>query len=119
MPILRYFVVVGGALLCLLFVADAWLPKPAPRKEVDLDRTTMRITGPSDGDSSRYADLFMAMPAKPAAPASGNISAETRRAFAAMPAKPQRMTVPRDVANPAPSNGFIYQRSGPDGLPTW
>lgn len=51
MPLLRYFVIVGGCLLLLLFAADAYLPKTGgadnrtSRSEVaQLDRTTVRIS---------------------------------------------------------------------------
>jgi len=116
---LRYFVVVGSVLLCLLFVADAVLPKPPPRKEVDVDRTTMRIT-PHPNDGIAYPDMFMAMPAKSTAAASGGgLPTETRRAFAAMRAQPKRTTAPRhrDVANTAPSNGPMSQPYRRDDLP--
>jgi hypothetical protein len=34
MPVARYFVYVGGVLLALLFIADAWLPRaPAPGEQ--------------------------------------------------------------------------------------
>lgn len=33
MPILGYFLYIGGTLLALLFVADAYVPKQAPREE--------------------------------------------------------------------------------------
>jgi hypothetical protein len=45
MPILRYFVFVGGMLLALLFAADRYLPIPVERTDVaDPDRTTIRIS---------------------------------------------------------------------------
>jgi hypothetical protein len=34
MPILGYFLYIGGTLLALLFVADAYVPRQAPRAEV-------------------------------------------------------------------------------------
>jgi hypothetical protein len=34
MPILGYFLYIGGTLLALLFVADAYVPRQAPREEV-------------------------------------------------------------------------------------
>ena len=36
MPLARYFLYVGGVLLALLFVSDAWLPKPALRVHADV-----------------------------------------------------------------------------------
>jgi hypothetical protein len=44
MPIIRYFVFVGGLLLALLFAADRYLPTPAETAAAaDPDRTTIRI----------------------------------------------------------------------------
>ena len=45
MPLLRYFVFVGGALLALLFVSNAYLPKMPDevRAASDVDRSTIRI----------------------------------------------------------------------------
>ncbi|WP_407114711.1 hypothetical protein [Bradyrhizobium sp. LMG 9283] len=44
MPIIRYFVFVGGVLLALLFAADCYLPAPLESAgTTDPDRTTMRI----------------------------------------------------------------------------
>lgn len=45
MPLLRYFVFVGGALLALLFVSNAYLPKlpDEVRADSQVDRSTIRI----------------------------------------------------------------------------
>ncbi len=45
MPVLRYFVFVGGALLALLFVSNAYLPKMPDELRVDtgLDKSVIRI----------------------------------------------------------------------------
>ncbi len=46
MPLLRYFVFVGGALLALLFISDSFLPKePAVMAAADsgTDKSTIRI----------------------------------------------------------------------------
>ncbi|MCK1666576.1 hypothetical protein [Bradyrhizobium sp. 153] len=45
MPIIRYFVVVGGLLLALLFAAGRYLPAPIEHAgATDPDRTTIRIS---------------------------------------------------------------------------
>jgi len=45
MPIIRYFVVVGGVLIALLLAADRYFPAPVERTNAtDLDRTTIRIS---------------------------------------------------------------------------
>jgi hypothetical protein len=45
MPVVRYFVFVGGVLLALLFVADSALPKlpVADQREASVDLSTVRI----------------------------------------------------------------------------
>jgi hypothetical protein len=49
MPLVQYFLGVGGALLCLMFVLDVYVPKAPLREHHELDRSTIRITSrPSD-----------------------------------------------------------------------
>jgi hypothetical protein len=44
MPLVRYFFLVGGVLLALLFVAGLYLPKsPAVEQTADIDRQVIRI----------------------------------------------------------------------------
>jgi hypothetical protein len=43
MPLVRYFFFVGGALLALLFVSDAYLPKPPDVARADADLPVIRI----------------------------------------------------------------------------
>jgi hypothetical protein len=43
MPLLRYFVFVGGALLVLLFVSDAFLPKAPDQVRADSELPVIRI----------------------------------------------------------------------------
>jgi hypothetical protein len=45
MPIKQYLLWVGGALLCLIFVLDAYLPKAAPHRDFDFDRTGLMASG--------------------------------------------------------------------------
>ena len=50
MPLLQYFFGVGGALLCLMFALNAYVPKDPPREQHELDKSTIRITAPRTGD---------------------------------------------------------------------
>ena len=43
MPLLRYFLYVGGVLLALLFVADAYLPKFPPMEQAHANLPLIRI----------------------------------------------------------------------------
>ena len=43
MPVVRYFFFVGGALLALLFISDAYLPKPPDVARADADLPVIRI----------------------------------------------------------------------------
>ena len=60
MPIIRYFVFVGGLLLALLFAADRYLPAPIERAgPSDPDRTIIRIASarslPGRSCSTRFS----------------------------------------------------------------
>jgi hypothetical protein len=50
MPLLQYFFGVGGALLCLMFALNAYVPKDPPRDQHELDKSTIRISAPRTGD---------------------------------------------------------------------
>src|SRR3984957_2874343 len=43
MPLVRYFFFVGGALLALLFISNAYLPKPPEMATADADLPVIRI----------------------------------------------------------------------------
>ena len=43
MPVVRYFFFVGGALLALLFISNAYLPKPPDVATADADLPVIRI----------------------------------------------------------------------------
>lgn len=50
MPILQYLFGVGGALLCLMFVLDAYVPKAPPREQRDVDKSTIHVAATRTGD---------------------------------------------------------------------
>ena len=43
MPLARYFVLVGGVLLALVFISDLYLPKSPVAERADIDRQVIRI----------------------------------------------------------------------------
>lgn len=90
MPIIRYFVFVGGLLLALLFAADRYLPAPVGRAgAADPDRTIIRIS------SARSLPEKIVFDTRPRTNAPEMVRAEpppdepqqaVREALAAMPA---------------------------------
>ena len=97
MPILQYLFGVGGALLCLMFVLDAYVPKAAPREQHEIDRSTIRITARPTGDF--VIDHFPAVRADLADAANDAV----RKAMAMMPPEDTKQAVASAaVSGPAP-----------------
>ncbi len=91
MPIIRYFVFVGGLLLAQLFAAERYLPTPVDRAvAADPDRTTIRIS------SARSLPEKIVFDTRPRADVPKIVSADpipepqqqVRDAMVAMPAAP-------------------------------
>jgi hypothetical protein len=96
MPLARYFFLVGGVLLALLFISDAVLPKLPMAKGTDLgaDKSSLRINSDRkwpervvlDTSVPRIASVQTATSeeavAPPATDALADVSAKTRDAFA-------------------------------------
>ncbi|MGY8683137.1 hypothetical protein Q2941_35985 [Bradyrhizobium sp. UFLA05-153] len=92
MPIIRYFVFVGGLLLALLFAADRYLPAPVETAAVaDPDRTIIRIS------SARSLPEKIVFDTRPRADVPNVVQAnaipedpreQMRQAMTAMPAAP-------------------------------
>ena len=92
MPILRYFVFVGGFLLALLFAADRYLPAPVEAAALaDPDRTIIRIKSARSipekivFDTSQRAEAPILAQADPVPE---EPLREVREAMAAVPAAP-------------------------------
>jgi hypothetical protein len=63
MPLVRYFLVIGGILLGLLLWMDRYLPKPAlAAAAVDIDRSVIRIHSSHRWPSAVRFDTSMPMP---------------------------------------------------------
>lgn len=92
MPIMRYFVFVGGLLLALLFAADRYLPAPGAAATVaDPDRTIIRIKSARNLPEKIVFDpsLRAEMPVVAQTdPIPEEPPREAREAMAAMPAAP-------------------------------
>lgn len=108
MPILQYFFGVGGALLCLMFVFNAYVPPAVPREQHDIDKSSIHVTATRTGDF--VIDHFPAVRADLATAASEAV----RQAMAMMPpdeAKQPGNTEPRGNPAPAPRKRHTAQRS--------
>jgi hypothetical protein len=99
MPLVRYFFFVGGALLALLFVSDAYLPKPPDVARADADLPVIRIHSDRKWperlvfDTSRQTIVPVQMANAGAAATAADVSAKARlrEAFAQLqpPDQPQ------------------------------
>jgi hypothetical protein len=98
MPLLRYFVFIGGALLALLLISDAVLPQvPLPGNLTSgSDLPAVRIRSERKWPARIVMDTSAPMPASvavakadvaPAPPAATDGSAKVRDAFAQLPEK--------------------------------
>lgn len=129
MPLLRYFLYVGGALLALLFISDAVLPKePAPDTNVAVaDHPLIRIHSerkwpkPIVFDTNMPAMAPVAVASNAAAPvAAADIAAKARvrEAFAQLP-EPQKAAEPKTPepakleAKQQPKRKVAKARTGP------
>ncbi|WP_063711747.1 hypothetical protein [Bradyrhizobium genomosp. III] len=92
MPIIRYFVFVGGLLATLLFAADRYLPAPGePAAMADPDRTIIRITSARRLPEKIVFDTRLSADVPKIAqadPTPEEPRQQMREAMAAMPAAP-------------------------------
>jgi hypothetical protein len=113
MPLARYFVFVGAALLALLFVVDAWLPKP-PAAEVASaasDLSVIRIQSAQrwperivfDTSIPAVSPVQVAAAVPVQAPAKvADVSVKVREAFAQLPPSDSPQLQPPAAKTPAP-----------------
>ena len=104
MPVVRYFFLVGGVLLALLFISDAYLPKSpvADRDYAGVDKSIIRIHSDRKWpervvfDTSRPTEVppqIASMAASAGAPetvADVSTTARMRQAFAQLPSDPNQ-----------------------------
>jgi hypothetical protein len=79
MPLLRYFVFIGGVLIALLFISDAYLPKLAVAEATNtgVDKTVIRIHSDRKWPERVVFDTSLPTMAPPAIIASARAEAET------------------------------------------
>ena len=115
MPLLRYFVGVGGALLALLLLANAYLPAPgaAPQQQsAGIDKSTIRIASRQKGPERVEIDTSLPtivptvdvaqtqiQPTHTAAKPAKETVADNRESYAQMPTLPAK---DKPVATAAP-----------------
>jgi hypothetical protein len=104
MPVFRYFAGVGGALLALLLIVNAYLPQTpvaaAVAGQQHFDRSTIRIISRQKGPERVVIDTSLPTIIPPAAqpqqvadatpPVTAPISASSREAFAQLPEPPAK-----------------------------
>jgi hypothetical protein len=129
MPLARYFLLVGGVLLALLFVADAYLPKTPPADTANTDLPVIRIhtdrTWPARivYDTSlptivaTQAASTVARAEEPATAADTPVKAQVREAFAQMqPSDAQQLQQSesrKPEAKPQHKRKITKRRAGP------
>jgi hypothetical protein len=118
MPLLRYFLFVGGVLLALLFVSDAYLPKlpDAVRADADAPVTTIRIhsdrkwpkrvvfdTSLPTIAPAQLARVEAGVPAPaPVTVADVSTKVRVREAFAQLQLPDSKLPRPTDASKPEP-----------------
>jgi hypothetical protein len=124
MPVARYFLFVGAALLALLFVADAWLPKLPVTAVADAAADTPMIRIQSDRKWPERIVFDTSVPAvSPGQTAAvvpvqapvrvADASAKVRDAFAQLPPpdmKPSQQLQPAASKTPAPAPAVPQKR---------
>jgi hypothetical protein len=114
MPIIRYFVFVGGLLLALIFAAEQYLPAPVARADTpEPDRTTIRVRSarvlPEKivFDTRPRADLPQIAQAEPLLEAQQQ---PVREAMAAMPAALPAKSLPATTKQEPPARPSLQSR---------
>jgi hypothetical protein len=124
MPLLRYFVFVGGALLVLLFVTSAFFPKMPDEVRADSELPVIRIHSDRKWpervvfDTNRATIVPAAAGANtlasaPVPAAAGEASAQARNSFAQLQPPQQKqaqLTEPKKPGKPVPRKRTIARR---------
>ena len=122
MPLVRYFVVMGGVLLSLMFLSDSYLPKPAAAPPAaDIDRSTIRVQSSRKWPDAIRIDTSAVVPPPSSVAAGGPFenerAASTRDAYAAaLPRQPasisasDRPETPKKTARHAKAGGRAIPR---------
>ena len=114
MPLARYFLFVGGVLLALLFISDAYLPKSPDTVRADTDLPVIRIHSDRKWPQSvvfdtsqpaiapvQVAKTEAGVPA-PATVAEVSAKVRVREAFAQLPSPDSKQQQSSDATKPEP-----------------
>jgi hypothetical protein len=110
MPLARYFVLVGGVLLALVFISDLYFPKSPVVATADVDRQVIRIHSDRKWPDRIVFDTNVPTISPPVADTMASVApaaaievpAKAREAFAQLPsAEPKRMRI-AEVRKPEP-----------------
>jgi hypothetical protein len=126
MPLLRYFLFVGGVLLALLFISDAYLPKLPAAERADADLPVIRIQSDrkwpervvfdTSRPASNPAPIAASVPA-PAAIADDSAKVRVREAFAQLQQPDARQLRTSDAKppdpKPQPKRKVVSRRAAP------
>ena len=108
MPLARYFLLVGGALLVVLLVAGACLPSLPVVEQVETQRTKIRIHTEMKLPERVVFDTSMPavthppepVTAAPSLPSADDVSAKARQAFAHLQSSDVSRMKPADTKRP-------------------
>jgi len=112
MPLARYFLLVGGALLLVLLIAGAWLPSPPIIERVEAQRTAIRIQSElklpervvfdTSVSPATHSGAPVLAEIGTAIPSSADNSSNAREAFAQMQPSEVSMTRVAELKRPEP-----------------
>jgi hypothetical protein len=109
MPLVRYFVVMGGILLSLLLLADSYLPKPeAAAASSDIDRSTIRVRSGQRWPEAVRIDTSAVVPS----PAMVAASDQSEREIAPSPRNAYAAELPRQ-SDSIPASEKLEARQKP------
>ena len=111
MPLGRYFLLMGGALLMVLLVAGAYLPSPPVVEQVETRQPKIRIHSDKKLPERVVFDTSMpavthppepvtAETAAPSLPSADDVSAKARQAFAHLQSSDVSRSKPADTKRP-------------------
>lgn len=123
MPLARYFVLVGGVLLALVFLSDLYWPKSPTMERADIDRQVIRIHSDQKWPERVVFDTSLPTITPPPArtvgsvapPVAADVAAKgrVREAFAQAPPSEAKHVQIAEVRKPQRKRRIARRRIGP------